>query len=143
MIRSWFMVTYDTKIGIVVRQDLASWQKLNIACFLTGGLAKAFPEIIGEPYVDANQVEYLSLLRQPVLIFGAEKDELLNVTERARARSVHVAIYAEDLFTTYNDFDNRAAVASVPTADLKLVGVGLYTDRRLVDKILKGLKLLS
>ncbi len=137
------MVTYDTKIGIVVRQDLATWQKLNIACFLTGGLAKAFPEIVGEPYVDANQVAYLSLLRQPVLIFGAEKDELLNVTERACARSVHVAIYTEDLFTTYNDFDNRAAVASVPTADLNLVGVGLYADRRVVDKLLKGLKLLS
>jgi hypothetical protein len=131
------MVTYDTKIGVVVRQDLATWQKLNIACFL------AFPEIIGEPYVDANQVAYLSLLRQPVLIFGAEKDELLHVTERARARSVPVAIYTEDLFTTYNDFDNRAAVASVPTADLNLVGVGLYADRRVVDKILKGLKLLS
>lgn len=137
------MVTYDTKIGIVVRQDLATWQKLNIACFLTGGLAKAFPEIVGEPYVDANQVAYLSLLRQPVLIFGAEKDELLNVTERARARSIHVAIYTEDLFTTYNDFDNRAAVASVLTAELNLVGVGLYADRRVVDKILKGLKLLS
>jgi hypothetical protein len=86
--------------------------------------------------------------REPLLLFAicysaAEKDELLNVTERARARSVHVAIYAEDLFTTYNDFDNRAAVASVPTADLNLVGVGLYADRRLVDKILKGLKLLS
>jgi hypothetical protein len=137
------MVTYDTKIGIVVRQDLATWQKLNIACFLTGGLAKAFPEIVGEPYVDANLVAYLSLLRQPVLIFGAEKDELLDVTERARARSIQVAIYTEDLFTTYNDFDNRAAVASVLTADLNLVGVGLYADRRVVDKILKGLKLLS
>jgi hypothetical protein len=137
------MVTYDTKIGIVVRQDLATWQKLNIACFLTGGLAKAFPEIVGEPYVDANRVAYLSLLRQPVLIFGAEKDELLDVTERARARSIQVAIYTEDLFTTYNDFDNRAAVASVLTADLNLVGVGLYADRRVVDKILKGLKLLS
>jgi hypothetical protein len=137
------MVTYDTKIGIVVRQDLAAWQKLNVACFLMGGLAKAFPEIVGEPYADANQVAYLSLVRQPVLIFGAEKDELLNVTERAQARGVQVAIYTEDLFTTYNDVDNRAAVASVPTADLNLVGVAVYADRRVADKILKGLRLLS
>jgi hypothetical protein len=137
------MVTYDTKIGIVVRQDLATWQKLNIACFLTGGLAKAFPEISGEPYVDANQVAYLSLLRQPVLIFGAEKAELLNVTERARARGVQVAIYTEDLFSTYNDVDNRAAVASVETGYLNLVGVAVYAERRVADKILKGLRLLT
>jgi hypothetical protein len=137
------MVTYDTKIGIVVRRDLATWQKLNVACFLMGGLARAFPEIVGEPYSDANQVAYLSLVRQPVLVFGAEKDELLTATERARARGVRVAIYTEDLFTTYNDVHNRAAVASVPTADLNLVGVAVYADRRVADKILKGLTLLS
>jgi hypothetical protein len=137
------MLTYDTKIGIVVRYDLAIWQKLNAACFLTGGLAKAFPEIIGEPYSDANEVAYLSLVRQPILIFGAEKDELLNVTERARARGVQVAIYTEDLFSTYNDVDNRAAVASVETGCLNLVGVAVYADRRVADKILKGLQLLT
>jgi hypothetical protein len=53
-----------------------------------------------------------------------------------------VAIYTEDLFTTYNDVDNRAAVAA-PTADLKLVGVAVYADRRVADKILKGLRLLT
>jgi hypothetical protein len=74
------MVTYDTKIGVVVRHDLAIWQKLNVGCFLMVGLTKTFPEIAGEPYADANQVSYLSLARQPILIFGAEKDELLNVT---------------------------------------------------------------
>lgn len=137
------MVTYDTKICIVVRHDLATWQKLNVACFLMGGLAKAFPETIGEPYLDGNQVTYLSLVRQPVLILGAEKDQLLNVTERARAREVPVAIYTENLFQTYNDVDNRAAVAAVATVDLNLVGVGLCADRRVADKILKGLKLLS
>jgi hypothetical protein len=54
-----------------------------------------------------------------------------------------MAIYTEDLFTTYNDVDNRAAVAAVPTADLKLVGVAVYADRRVADKILKGLRLLA
>jgi hypothetical protein len=137
------MVTYDTKIGVVVRHDLATWQKLNIACFLMGGLANAFPEIIGEPYLDANQVAYLSLVRQPILVFGADKDQLLNVESRARARDVPVAIYTEDLFTTYNDVDNRAAVASVTAASLNLVGLAVYADRRVADKILKGLNLLT
>jgi hypothetical protein len=137
------MVSYETKIGVIVRSDLATWQKLNVACFLLGGLAKTFPEIIGEPYIDGSGVVYLSLVRQPVLIFGAERDQLLNVAIRAREREVQVAIYTEDLFTTYNDVDNRAAIAAVPTSGLNLVGVGLYADRRVADKILKGLRLLS
>jgi len=30
--------------------DLEAWQKLNVASFLTGGIAAAFPECIGDPY---------------------------------------------------------------------------------------------
>lgn len=28
-------MTFDTKIALVIRQDLATWQKLNVAAFLT------------------------------------------------------------------------------------------------------------
>ncbi|MDB5555782.1 MAG: hypothetical protein JWL86_5766, partial [Rhizobium sp.] len=41
---------FDTKIAVVIRTDLEAWQKLNVACFLAGGIAAAFPECIGEPY---------------------------------------------------------------------------------------------
>ena len=54
-----------------------------------------------------------------------------------------MAIYTENLFTTYNDVDNRAAVAAVPAANLNLVGVAVYAERRVADKILKGLRLLT
>jgi hypothetical protein len=137
------MLTYDTKIGIAVRNDLAVWQKLNVACFLSGGLAKAFPEIGGEPYIDGSNRLYLPLVRQPILIFGAEGDQILRAVERAYEREIKVAIYTEELFATYNDVDNRAAVASVPSENLNLVGLAVYADRRTVDKILKGLRLLT
>jgi hypothetical protein len=137
------MVTYDTKIAVVVRNDLATWQKLNVACFLCGGLAGMFPEIVGEPYVDASARTYFPLVRQPVLIFGADRDQLVRAMERAHEREVRVGIYTEDLFNTYNDVDNRAVVRSVSTTELNLVGLGLHAERRVADKILKGLKLLS
>ena len=40
---------FDTKIAVVVRSDLEPWQKLNVASFLSGGIAAAFPECIGAP----------------------------------------------------------------------------------------------
>jgi len=39
---------FGTKIAIVVREDLATWQKLNVACFLSGGLVGFYPEL-GNP----------------------------------------------------------------------------------------------
>ena len=40
---------FDTKISIVVREDLAIWQKLNVVAFLMSGVVGANPGLIGEP----------------------------------------------------------------------------------------------
>jgi hypothetical protein len=134
-------MTFDTKIAVVVREDLALWQKLNVTAFLSGGLAGIYPEIVGERYSDASGLAYGPLVRQPVLVFTASPDELARTLTRARERGVVPSIYTMALFTTYNDIDNRAAVAAVSTEKLDLAGLALHADRKLVDKIIKGLKL--
>lgn len=132
---------YDTKIAIVVRDDLATWQKLNVASFLAGGLVGASPELAGEPYHDASGRFYGPLIRQPVLIFAASAAELTTVLQRAQQRGVRPHLYTKELFATGNDIDNRAAVAAVATDALDLVGLGLHAERKEIDKIIKGLKL--
>jgi len=132
---------YDTKIAIVVRDDLATWQKLNVASFLAGGLVGSSPELAGEPYQDASGRFYGPLIRQPVLIFAASAAELTNVLLGAQQRGVRPHLYTKELFATGNDIDNRAAVAAVATDALDLVGLGLHAERKEIDKITKGLKL--
>jgi transposase len=53
---------FHTKIALVVRDDLQSWQKLNVTAFLMSGIVGSAPEIVGEPYRDAADNVYLSLL---------------------------------------------------------------------------------
>jgi hypothetical protein len=36
---------FETKIAIIVRDDLAVWQKLNVTAFLTSGIAGAHPDL--------------------------------------------------------------------------------------------------
>jgi hypothetical protein len=62
---------FDTKVAVVIRIDLEPWQKLNVAAFLTSGIAAAFPECVGEPYEDGSGTQYLSLIGQPILIYVA------------------------------------------------------------------------
>ena len=57
---------FDTKIAIILRDDLAVWQKLNVAAFLMGGIAGNAPQIIGEAYCDAAGHVYSSLPIQPL-----------------------------------------------------------------------------
>jgi hypothetical protein len=98
-------------------------------------------EIIGERYRDASGLTYGPLVRQPILIFSASGEELRRALGRALERAVVPSIYTMDLFTTYNDVDNRAAVASVPTGNLDLAGLAFHAPRKVTDKVIKGLKL--
>jgi hypothetical protein len=134
---------FDTKIAVVIRTDLEAWQKLNVAAFLTSGVAAAFPECIGEPYEDGSGTRYLSLIGQPILIYGAERAALARALERALARNVKPAVYTEDMFTTTHDAANRAAVKAVIRGELNLVGLAVRAERKLIDKIVDGLKFHS
>ena len=40
---------FATKIAVVVREDLAVWQKLNVTAFVAGGVASV-GETVGKPY---------------------------------------------------------------------------------------------
>jgi hypothetical protein len=134
---------FDTKIAVVVRSDLEPWQKLNVASFLCGGIAAAFPECIGAPYEDGSGTRYLSLIGQPILIYGADGPALSRALERALARDVTPAVYTEDMFKTAHDEANRAAVKAVARADLNLVGLAFRAERKVIDKIIDGLKFHS
>lgn len=132
---------FDTKAAIVVRDDLAVWQKLNVTAFLTSGIVAAAGEgAIGEVYRDADRREYLPLLVQPMLVFEADAARLATVLERAWRRDVGVAIYTADMFSTGNDAENRAAVQRVGTADLDLAGIGLRAPHRDADAVLRGVQ---
>ena len=132
---------FDTKIAVVLRDDLAPWQKLNVTAFLASGVAAGAAESIGEHYADADGNKYAPMFGQPVMVFAADAARLTRTLNRALSRGVMPAIFTSDLFDTGHDAANREAVAANAQADLDLVGVALRAERRTVDKVIDGLKL--
>lgn len=129
---------FDTKIAIVVRDDLLPWQRLNVTAFLAGGIAAAHPELVGEPYADADGNGYLPLLGQPVRVFEGGLDVLRAAHGKALGRQLSTAVFTEQMFTTGHDAANRAVVAAVAAVDLDLVGLAVHGPKNSVDKVLKG-----
>jgi hypothetical protein len=134
-------VRFPTKIAILLRDDLESWQRLNVTAFLASAVAGSDSELIGEDYRDADGVGYLPMFRQPVLVFAGGKETLRAAHARALRRGLSFAIFTADLFDTGNDRDNRAAVRAVPTDQLNLVGLALHGPKNAVDKVLAGARL--
>ena len=133
-------MNFDTKVAVVVRADLPTWQKLNVTAFTISGIA-GLPDVLGEPYEDASGTTYLPMLKQPILIFAASAEQIRAVYEQALSRDVQFSIYTEELFATPHDEANRAAVRAVRSEDLNLVGLALRGRKKAMDKLLKGLSL--
>jgi hypothetical protein len=133
-------VEFDTKIAVVLREDLAVWQKTNVTAFLVSGIAGTVDGVVGEPYRDASGNEYLPMFVQPVLVYEADTAALRRAYERALEREVRPAVYTKELFATNHDAANRAAVAAVPAAELDLVGIAFRAERKVVDRVVDRLR---
>ncbi|WP_329122384.1 DUF2000 domain-containing protein [Streptomyces sp. NBC_01465] len=134
-------VRFDTKIAVLLRDDLETWQRLNVTAFLVSGLGTVIPEVIGEPYADADDTAYLPMFRQPVLVFEGSKETLTAAHAKALGRGLPVSVFTSDLFATGHDADNRAAVRAVGRDHLDLVGIAVHGPRNAVDKALKGARM--
>lgn len=131
-------VWFDTKIAVLLRDDLEPWQRLNVTAFLISGITAARPELVGEAYQDADDTGYLPLLGQPVLIFAVDAGLMAAARLRALSRGLRIAIYTREMFETGNDVENRTAVRAVSGEKLDLVGLALHGQRNAVDKVIKG-----
>jgi hypothetical protein len=54
---------HENKIVIVIRDDLKTWQKLNVTAFLAGAVAIEFPELHGLPLTTASGNSYLPFIK--------------------------------------------------------------------------------
>jgi hypothetical protein len=134
-------MTYDKKIALVIKSDLESWQKLNVAAFLASAVAIQFPETHGQAFTNASGSQYLPFIKHPILIYKADTDEQLKrAHHRAKERELSMGVYVKDLFNTKNEEGNHEVFARCTDEEQALVGIVLYGENKKVDKALDGLK---
>ncbi|WP_454701525.1 DUF2000 family protein [Agrobacterium burrii] len=132
---------FDTKIAVILRDDLAVWQKLNVTAFLMSGIVAQTGEIIGEPYRDGAGNVYNPLSIQPVVVMATDQEALRKIHQRSLERDVTTSLYIEEMFATGHDVANRQVFSEFSPDNARVVGMALRADKKIVDKITKGAKL--
>lgn len=132
---------FDTKIAIVLRNNLASWQTLNVTAFLMSGVTGQSPDIIGEAYKDKAGNLYNALSVQPIIVLSADDATISAVHRRTLERGVPASVFIEEMFATGHDAANRAVFAEFSPEDAKVIGIAIRADKKIVDKITKGAKM--
>lgn len=132
---------FDTKIALIVRDDLATWQRLNVVAFLATGVASAAPEMMGEPYIDAKARQYGNMAGQPMLVFAGDLAGLQRAHRQGLEHELTIIPYVEAMFSTGHDAANREVFMAEDADHLNLVGIALRGPKKAVDKAIKGLAL--
>ena len=132
---------FDINIAIIIRDDLATWQKLNVTAFLMSGITGANPGIVGKTYQDRGGKRHLAMSVQPVIVLAGTANVLTNIRNRANDMGVDTVAYIEEMFSTGHDDANRAVFAEHDASEAKEVGIALRADKKIVDKITKGAKM--
>ena len=63
----------ENKIALVIRNDLQTWQKLNVASFLASSIAIQYSDTHGKRFINASGSKYLPFIKYPVIIYGESK----------------------------------------------------------------------
>lgn len=132
---------YENKIALVIKNDLQSWQKLNVASFLASSIAIKYTDTHGHEFINASGSKYLPFIKHPILIYKAESEaEIKRAFNRAKERELAIGIYTEPLFATKNEAENHIEIAKLTDESQVLVGIAIYGESKKVSKALDGLK---
>ena len=119
----------------LARDDLATWQKLNVTAFLISGITAANSDLIGEEYVDKAGNLHLPMSRQPMIVLTGADNILRNARNRANHRGIPTVAYIQEMFSTGHDEANRAVFSEHMPNEDNTVGIALLADKKTVDKI--------
>jgi hypothetical protein len=132
---------FDTKIVVMLRDDLKPWQELNVTAFLMTGVAAQYPALIGEAYRDRAGHVYNPMSIQPVVVLSADAVTMVRAQRKCLEQDITTSAYIEEMFATGHDAANRAVFAEFAPEDARLVGLAFRAPKKLADKISKGAKM--
>jgi len=132
---------FDTKIVVMLRDDLKPWQALNVTAFLMTGIAAQCPALIGEAYRDRAGHVYNPMSIQPVVVLSASADTMARAHRKCLEFEITASAYIEEMFTTGHDTANRAVFAEFAPDDAKIVGLAFRAPKKTADKISKGARM--
>lgn len=134
----------EKKCVLVLDTGLPVGLAVNAAVVLAVTLGRRIESIVGPDVADASGGQHFGLVDIPIPVLKADAEVLGDVRSRAVATDGLLVVGFTDVARTsrtYEEYTEKMA-ASVP-GDLEYLGVALYGDKKLVNKLTGSLPLLK
>ncbi|MFT8322580.1 MAG: DUF2000 domain-containing protein [Bacillus sp. (in: firmicutes)] len=139
------MKNMETKCVLVIDEKLPIGIIGNIAAILGITLGKHAPELVGPSVADSCGIEHLGIVKKPVPILSGSKETLLSLREKSMT-----ALYSDLLVVGFSDAAQKcktyeeyiANMQKRSKTDYLYFGVGIYGDKKKVNRLTGGFSLL-
>jgi hypothetical protein len=140
------MNTQTHKCVLVIDQALNSGTTANVAAILSMSLGNKLTGLIGPDITDRNGHLHPGLTQLPIPVLGASSTQLKEIRQ-----SILTGTPAHVFIVDFNNFAQQAKtyeeyttyMESVDPKDIIYMGIGLYGDKKTINKATKGLKLVG
>ena len=129
------------KMAFVIADDLPVGLAINTGALLGATLGNKLPYMIAEGLPDGSGVMHLGLSWLPMPILKADRTTIKAIADDARAAGLLVTDVSEPAQTARTFEEYRQRLADVANGELVYLGVGLYGDKKIVNKLVGKLTL--
>ena len=130
------------RISIVVRKDIEPWQVTNtighIAAYLGNKIGDRL--LTGESFTTRDDISIPRNSQYPIIVLSAEGNlnDLLGAVQNSGLRYI---AYIKNMIDEIDDTKLEVTVASLDTADLDILGVGIFGPNETVKALTKKFQL--
>ena len=135
----------NKKCVMIIDENLPSGIIANTAAVMGITLGKRIPEIVGRDVTDKNGYSHLGITEFPVPILKGSIDSIKEIRERLFKQEYEDIIVVDfsdvaQSCKNYDDFIDK--IANVSENDLQYLGVGIFGNKKQINKLTGSMPLL-
>ena len=135
----------NKKCVMIIDENLPSGIIANTAAVMGITLGKRIPEIVGRDVTDKNGYSHLGITEFPVPILKGSIDLIKEIRERLFKQEYEEIIVVDfsdvaQSCKNYDDFIDK--IANVSENDLQYLGIGIFGNKKQINKLTGSMPLL-
>jgi hypothetical protein len=138
-----YMQDFSKKMTIVLRDDVASWQLTNtighIAAYLGNKMTEPFDT--GKYFVSKDKVKFPRNSQFPIVALRANESDLKSLEDKLRGSNLLWMVYVQEMIDMADDRELAEALSVLSSAELNILGIGIFGSSDELKKLTGELRL--
>ena len=131
---------FNKRIILVIRKDLEPWQIVNAVAHISAYIGNQLKDTFatGENFVSKDGLSHPRNSQYPIIIKRARsREQMQNFMQKVRDAKVLYHGFVREMIDFTNDTDLQKELGSKDDAEIEYMGIGIFGENDVVDKLTK------